>query len=325
MLRTTGDTRTLLGENTERQEELRDLLAAGMQISLAATLGLTLLVGLWIARRSQARLNVITTALREIEAGGLDTRISLAGDDDLSLLAQRINATTARLESAMAQMRAQSSNIAHDLRTPLARLRAQLEASLSAAVETDAPIRPETLGAALEQIDRITGTFDALLRLSQIERGVGREAFRPVDLEEVGRTIAATFGPVVEDAGHRLALKLTEPGRVMADEDLLVQLLANLIQNALCHGAADQAITLSIQGHDIWVSDQGPGIPADQRKAVLQPLYQGSATRQSDGYGLGLSLVRAIADLHGAELTLSDGPDGRGLCVTARFPKLTEL
>lgn len=325
LLRSTDQGRILLGENTERQEELREMLAGGMQLSLVATLCGTILVGLWIGRKSQARLNTINAALRDIAAGKLDTRIALEGDDDLSLLADRINATTGRLETAMQQMRVQASNIAHDLRTPMARLRAQIETSLLAASDEGTPITPEVLGSALEQIDRITGTFEALLRLARLESGSGREAFQSVDLGEVGEQIEEIFGPVVEDAGQSLVLDVTDPAPVLADGDLLVQLFGNLIQNALRHGAAAQTITMEVHGRRVSVSDEGPGIPPQDRPLVFQPLYQGSTTRQTEGYGLGLSLVRAIADLHGAGLSLSEGPQGRGLQVTVQFPKMTEL
>lgn len=325
LLRSTESGRILLGENTERQEELRDLLAAGMQTSLLATLLITCLAGLWMARLGQARLSTISTGLAEVARGRLDTRIALEGQDDLTLLADRINATTARLEAAMSHMRVQSSNIAHDLRTPLARLRAQIERSLIAATEQSRPISPDELRAALKQIDRITGTFEALLRLARIESGAGREAFAPVDLGLLAAEVAETFGPVVEDAGQKLEIDVAQAGQVDGDHGLLVQLLANLIQNALRHGADGQTIILRVHGPRLSVSDEGPGIPFAEREDVLQPLYQGNRTRQTEGSGLGLSLVRAIAELHGAALTLSDGPNGRGLSVTLQFPSLTEL
>lgn len=325
LLRTTDHGRILLGENTERQEELREILAGGMQLSLWATLVATGLAGLWMARRGQSRLNVVSAGLASVAQGRLDTRIALAGRDDLSLLADRINATTARLGDAISKMRVQSSNIAHDLRTPLARLRAQIETSLADARDPDRAVGPEAFETALDQIDRITGTFEALLRLAQIESGAGRAAFAPVDLDAVARDVAETFGPVVEDAGQTLALDLTDAAEVYGDEALLIQLLANLIQNALRHGDGGRIVTLRVHGPRLCVSDQGPGIPFEERERVLQPLYRGQANRQGEGFGLGLSLVRAIADLHGAKLSLSDGPNGRGLTVSIELSRLTEL
>lgn len=325
LVRTTSHGRLQLGENTERQEELRDMLAGGMQISLIATIFLTSLFGLWIARRSQERVNAISTGLAKVAQGDLSARITLDGNDDLSLLADRIDNTAARLETAMTQMRVQSSNIAHDLRTPLARLRAQLESNLLALIEHERQVEVDDLEDALEQIDRITGTFEALLRLARIESGAGRDSFQTVHLRDLITEIIDTYGPVVEEAGQTLEIAIEDTTAISGDHDMLVQLLANLIQNALRYGANNQTIRLQVHGPRLIVTDEGPGIPFDQRENVLQPLHQGEATRQGEGFGLGLALVRAISELHGAELSLSDGPNGRGLRVTVKFPRLTKL
>ena len=325
LVRTTSHGRLQLGEDTERQEELRDILAGGMQISLLATLLLTSLFGLWIARRSQKRVNAISTGLAKVAQGDLGTRIALDGNDDLRLLSDRIDGTTARLETVVTQMRVQSSNIAHDLRTPLARLRAQLETNLLALIEREKPVEADDLQDALEQIDRLTGTFEALLRLARIESGAGRGAFKTISLETLISEIAHTYGPVVEEVGQTLQVNIQDPQSILGDHDMLVQLLANLIQNALRHGAANQTIRIHIHGPRLIVTDEGPGIPFQERENVLQPLHQGETTRQGEGFGLGLALVRAISELHDADLSLSDGPNGRGLCVTVNFPKLTKL
>ncbi|MDX8348657.1 HAMP domain-containing sensor histidine kinase [Cognatiyoonia sp. IB215446] len=325
LVRTTSHGRLQIGENTELQEELRDILAGGMQISLLATILLTAIAGLWMARRSQDRLDTVSIGLAKVAQGDLGARIALEGNDDISLLADRIDGTTARLETLVMQMRVQSSNIAHDLRTPLARLRAQLETNLLALIERDRPVKTDDLENALEQIDRITGTFEALLRLARIESGAGRDAFKTMRLEELIAEIVDTYGPVVEEAGQTLEVTVQDAASIAGDHDMLVQLLANLIQNALRHGAANQTISIGVHGPRLIVTDEGPGIPFGERENVLQPLHQGEATRQGEGFGLGLSLVRAISELHSAELSLSDGPNGRGLCVTVNFPRLTDL
>lgn len=325
LLQTTPYGRLQLSEDTELQEELRDMLAGGMQTSLLGTLFVTGIAGLWLARRSQTRLNQVNTGLAAVARGHLGTRINLEGTDDLSLLAERIDVATARLEDAMTRMRVQSSNIAHDLRTPLARLRAQMESALIEATEKDQPVESETLVTALEQIDRITGTFEALLRLAQIESGAGRAGFTRLNLKDLVEEVSEIFGPVVEDAGQTLKTETADAAMIEGDHDLLVQLLANLIQNALRYGATNQAITIQVSDTQLALWDQGSGIPKDQREIALQPLHQGESTRQGEGYGLGLSLVRAIAELHDAKLILSDGPDGTGLCVTVQFASLTKL
>ncbi|MEM1047363.1 MAG: HAMP domain-containing sensor histidine kinase [Pseudomonadota bacterium] len=326
LVRTTPQGQIRLGENTERQEELRDILAGGMQLTFIGTLMATALAGLWLARRGQARLGAINAGLAKIAQGQLNTRIKLAGrEDDLTLLANRIDATAERLEDAMTQMRVQSSNIAHDLRTPLARLRARIETSLIALAEQKRAVSEDDLGEALEQIDQITATFDALLRLARIESGAGREAFGPVELSALVKGLGETLGPVVESGGRGLQVEITDAASIKGDSDMLFQLFANLVQNALRHGAGGQTITVRVHGPNISVSDEGPGIPFAEREKVLQPLYQQETTRQGEGFGLGLSLVRAIADLHDATLSLSDGPNGRGLTVSLRFPEYTKL
>ncbi|MEM9099909.1 MAG: HAMP domain-containing sensor histidine kinase [Pseudomonadota bacterium] len=310
----------LIGENTERQDELRDILSAGMQLSLFASLIAAILAGLWMARRGQARLSKINVGLAMVAQGRLDTRITLDGNDDLSLLAQRIDATTYRLEQAMTQMQVQASNIAHDLRTPLARLRASVESSLIALVENNRAVKADDLGAALEQIDQLSATFDALLRLARIQSGTGRDAFQPVDLGELIHEVAETYRPVIEEAGQTLVLDCNHTTSCQGDPNLLAQMMGNLLQNALRHGSRGQTITLYVHGLRIILTDQGPGIPVASREKVLQPLYQSEKVRQGPGFGLGLSMVRAIAELHSATLSLSDGPRGQGLSVEIALP-----
>ncbi len=219
----------------------------------------------------------------------------------------------------MTHMRVQSSNIAHDLRTPLARLRAKLETLLHQRVEHNHSVSAEDLSAALEQIDHITGTFNALLRLTQIESGVQRASFTSIKLSEIGKKIEETFGPVVEDGGQTLVLDVTGDGYVIGDADLLIQLIANLIKNALRYGPVGQTIFLTINSHSLVLTDQGSGIPLAERESVLEPLYQGEGARQGQGVGLGLSIVRAICELHNARLSLNHGHEGVGLMVSVTF------
>lgn len=321
----TGD-KIFISENIERQDELLDTLRGGLQVSLLGMLATGILAGLWFAARGQKRVDLISRGLAAVASGKLDTRIALPGhSDDLSILADRINATTERLAHSMEQMRVQSSNIAHDLRTPLARLRASVETSLIDLTENGRAVDADTLGAALDQIDHIVSTFNALLRLSRIESGSGKDAFEVVDLEVLAEQVAEVFAPVVEDKGQHLNIEVTDAAKINGDRNLLIQLIANLIQNALRYGAAGQAILLKVQNTTVSVADQGPGIPIEEREKVLQPLYQLEKTRQDEGFGLGLSMVAAISTLHDATLNLSDGPDGRGLVVTLRFPKITNL
>jgi signal transduction histidine kinase len=285
-----------------------------------------IVTSIWFSLRAQKRLDLINEGLAKVANGHLDTQIKLPGrHDDLSLLAERINATTRRLSQSMQQMRVQSSNIAHDLRTPLARLRASLESSLDDLIKSGQPMTADTLGSALEQIDQLVATFNALLRLSRVETGAGKSAFKRVDLGPLITHVAEIYAPVMEDQGQYLVVHIVDPLGINGDWDLMVQLLANLIQNALRYGAVGQTVTLQVQGSVVSVIDQGPGIPPDEREKVLRPLYQLEQTRQNYGFGLGLSMVAAICTLHDATLQLSASDTGQGLTVTMRFPKLTKL
>lgn len=322
LIKDSGDSRIIASENVERLEETTDLFLAGLQFALLTSLLATFIASFWIARRHQARLDKISHGLELVSQGELDTRIDLDGpkDDDLSLLANRIDDTTARLETTMTQMRVQTANIAHDLRTPLARLRALLEDGQTALLEKNEAVSEEVLEDALVQIDQIVDTFNAILRITRVESGAQKSSFVTVDLGAIVENVHETFGPVVEDQGQLLNVQLLSPANVQGDPDLIIQLLGNLIQNALRYGTAEQHISLHVEGAILSVTDQGPGIPVEDRQRVLQPLYQREKQRQGEGFGLGLALVNAICDLHEADLVLEEGTNGNGLRVQVSFP-----
>lgn len=310
----------------ERQEELLDALDLGLQLALWISLLSTGAAGLWLGRRAQTRIDVIGHGLSRVAQGELSARIDLqGGHDDLNALSDLINSTTERLDGLVGQMRVQASNIAHDLRTPLARLRAGLETAQMEAEAKGKEVPVDYIEDALVQVDHIIGTFDALLRLARIENSARQEAFEIVSLGSIAKQLVEVFGPVVEDKGHHLNLTISEAQNVEGDFDLLIQMGANLIQNSLRYGAEQQHIRIAVEGCVLSITDQGTGIPFSERQKVLEPLYRISDTRQSDGNGLGLSLVRAICDLHKAELTLTDAPEASGLRVSIRFPQIIKL
>ena len=323
LIREAGGSKMVAAENVESLEEATDIFLAGLQIALFSSLMATFFAGLWIARRNQTRLDKISHALALVSKGQLDSRINLTGpEDDITLLAKRIDTTTTRLETTMTQMRVQTANIAHDLRTPLARLRALLEERHTALIEHKVPVREEVLGVALDQIDQIVSTFNALLRIAHIESGERKSSFVPIALNELLNNVKETFEPVIEDQGQTLTVKKIQPARIMGDPDMLIQLLGNLIQNALRHGSREQKICLVAEKSQISVTDQGPGIPFDERERVLLPLYQRENQRQGEGHGLGLALVNAICILHDAELSLTNRRDQTGLIATVQFPPI---
>lgn len=321
LIRDVDDARFIAAENVERLEEMTDIFLDGLTLALLMSLLATTIAAISIARRHQARIDNISRGLERVSHGELDSRITLDGpNDDLYLLADRINGTVARLDRTIAQLRVQTANIAHDLRTPLARLRALLEQRHLALVHQGQVVDEQVLEDALIQIDQIVETFNAILRIARLERGEQKASFLPVDLGRLVDVVEEIFGPVVEDLGHSLVVTKTASASIQCDQDLIVQLLGNLIQNSLRHGADGQTITLCADRRQLSVSDQGPGIPIDQRERVLQPHYQRTQHRPSEGFGLGLALVNAICDMHGAALSLEEAPNGHGLKVIVKFP-----
>ncbi len=295
-----------LDDSTETLELLAGVLWVTAGLVILSTLAIGLGTGL-LARRRLVRIN---DTLDRLAAGDLSARTGRTRSvDDLDDIAARLDVTATELERLVAQTRHLSASLAHDLRTPLARLRAQLE-MLPAGEER---------GAALEEAARLSGIFDTIMRVARIEAAQGRDGFEPVKLEPLIAELVETFGPVIEDSGKRLDVVTKETGTVMADRQMLVQAMANLIQNALVHGG--ETITLFADGTAMGVADDGPGVDPSQYAEILKPMVRLDAARGSDGTGLGLALVRAVADRHGAGLALSENTPS-GLRVTLNFANL---
>ncbi len=294
----------------EQIEEAQSLLAGILWTTAAIVIVLTLAVGLIAGLLAQRRLSRIDQTLGALAQGDLTARTGhVRSKDDLDDIARQLDVTAAELERLVTQTRHLSASIAHDLRTPLARLRAQLEMLPEG----------EVRGAALEEAGRLSGIFDTIMRVARIEASQGTEGFRPVVISELLEEVAETFGPVVEHDGKTLELKLQGAGQILADRQMLIQALANLIQNALVHGGAH--ITLFSDGQSFGVSDNGPGVDPDQFAEIIKPMVRLDAARTRDGSGLGLALVRAVADRHGAKLVLSSNQPS-GLTVLLNFANL---
>lgn len=284
-------------------------------VLIAAVVG-----GTFIATRVQARISEAETTLHRVARGDLSARLPVSPKgNDLDQIARAINHAVSRLEGLVEAMRQVSADIAHDLRTPLNRLRIHIEAAAEASAQGRSP--GADLAAALAQSDAIEQTFAALLRIAQIESGTVRASFVPIDLAALLRDLAEVYAAVATDAGMRLTCEAAAPAFVSGDRHLLTQALANLIENALRHCPPGTAITCSVQAAQGAVSavirDTGPGIPETERENVLRRLYRLEKSRRTDGAGLGLALVKAVADVHDAALTLNDAKPG--LIVTATF------
>ena len=303
-------------------EALEDRLlgAAGWVGGGALLLGLAggLLMGRGVARRAAA----MGAALAAVEAGDLARRLpARPGGDEFDRLAGRINHALDRLQALMAALRQVTDDIAHDLRTPLTRLRQRLEEAAGRAATPEA-WRAEA-EAAIAECDAILDVFDALLRIAQIESGARRAAFARFDLSAVAEAVAEVYAPAAEERGQEFAARIVPGLTAFGDRALVTQMIANLVENAVRHGRQGGHVALELRpapggGAVLEVTDDGPGIPPEERERVFRRFHRLDAARATPGSGLGLALVKAVAELHGVALTLSDAQPG--LRVAAAFP-----
>ncbi|MDB5524416.1 MAG: qseC [Rhizobium sp.] len=310
-----GEHRLVIGESFNETDHLEDI---ALRSFIWATIGVVILAvagGLSVAIRAQRRLDGIATSMTAVSHGQLDTRVPLRGNgDDIDIVSRQINEALDRLSTLVETMRQVSSDIAHELKTPLNRLKMHIEEAV--ADEASGRHVAESLQSAREEADQINATFEALLRISQIEAGARKTRFRDVDLTEVVKTVGEIYANVAEDAGLVLVDHVDVAKRfvVHGDRALLTQMFVNLVENAIRHCPRGTEIVLSISSADghvrAAVSDNGPGIPQDERDKVFRRLYRLDKSRTTAGSGLGLSLVRAIADLHGGNVKLKDNRPG---------------
>jgi signal transduction histidine kinase len=314
----------VVGRDTSDLTELSDWLRL---VTLWSGLGITILAlggGLLIGGIFLRRMDRVNRTLQRIMDGALDERVPPIGmGAEFSRLTRNMNLMLDRTQALMDGLRQVSTDIAHDLRTPLGRLRQHLESMRDLS-------GPEALEGAIDdalaQVDEVLATFHALLRIGQIEGGAGRARFETVNLSAVMERVRLAYETATEDAGKVLNAQIAPELVVRGDPQLLTQLFANLIENALRHAGEGAQISMGLARVDgaitATVADNGPGIPAAEHGRVVRRFYRLDASRSTAGSGLGLSLVAAIAELHGAELLLRD--NSPGLMVELHFPRRPE-
>ena len=296
--------------------DLDDLAEISRSAFVWSALGVLLAVigvGALIATRIQARITEVEAVLHRVALGDLTARLTLSrAGSDLDQISLAINHALARLGGLVEAMRQVSADIAHDLRSPLNRLRIRIESAAEAEAK-GLPVAAD-LAAAIAESDAISQTFSALLRIAQIEAGTSRQKFTPQDLSAVMAAVAEVYTEVAEDVGMTLTCQTSRQAMIEGDKDLLTQAFANLIENALRHCPPGTAITCAVETAGTHVRaiirDSGPGIPESESDNVLRRLYRLEKSRTTEGSGLGLALVKAVADLHHAELTLTDAQPG---------------
>ncbi len=325
-----GGFRLLIGRDLEERRRLFGIVAKAAQWSILVVVVLGIGGGIFVARRVLQRIDAMTGTTQRIMAGDLSGRLPVGrSGDELDRLAGNLNAMLERIEALMTGLKEVSDNIAHDLKTPLTRLRNRAEEALAKS-GSEADYRA-ALERTIDESDGLIRTFNALLMIARAELGQARGNMDNFDASEVANGIHELYEPLAEDDGMTLKVK-TAPAPIHANRELISQALANLVENAIKYGkpAADGPV-VSLEARQILiealregdqvllrVTDHGAGIPESERKHAVERFVRLDSSRSQPGSGLGLSLASAVATLHGGELRLGDA--NPGLVATLLIP-----
>ena len=307
----------VIGRNTEELTNLRQLVARALALGVIPAVLLALGVGALLGQRTWRRVAALQRVLNRVRDGQLTERLpARSNGDDMDLLAASVNHMLDELERLLHELHNVGNNIAHDLRTPLARVRAQLERT-----RRGSPTREDlerTIDRTITGLDQSISITTSLLRIAEIEGSRRRDAFAVVDLTEIVREVAEFYEPAAEQKRISVRLDLLPCRPLFADRDLLFEAVANLVDNAIKFTPEGGRIGLVAEnlpgGPVLRVSDTGPGIPQSARGQVFKRFFQFDRSRNTPGIGLGLSLVAAIAKLHGYAIAVEDSAPG---CVIA--------
>jgi signal transduction histidine kinase len=301
----------VIGRNVDEIAQIADIVRRGLALGLLPALGLALVIGWVLSSRAQDRLSEVNRKIQRIAAGDLRERLPThGGNDPFDQLAVSVNRMLGEIETLIQEIAGIGDNIAHDLRTPLTRVRVRLERGRERAQTL------EELRAVADQsiagLDQSLTIITALLRIAEIEHGRRLEGFSEVSLVPLVREAGDLYEPIAEDKSVTLKVEATEDTTVRGDRDLLFEAIANLVDNAVKFTPEGGCVELSLlrRGGEsvVRVSDTGPGIPETERDAVTKRFYRSDKSRRTEGLGLGLSLVAAIVKLHGFRFNITTGP-----------------
>lgn len=310
----------LVGHDAHALHDAVELVEEGIVWMLAIAVPLSLLTAIVSSALIFRRLEAINRLSLEIRRGHLDRRLPVGKkNDEFDRLAAHLNGMLDGIQDLTDSLRQVTNNIAHELRTPLTRIHNKVEAARRQSLSPEDA--RQILDSTVEELDGLLSAFGALLRIAYIDAGTLRSGFKEFELSETLAALAEDFEPIARDGGKQLTAQIAPGLRFFGDKRLVVQMLVNLLENAISHSGGDRiALTAETtsDGIEVRVADNGVGIPEPERKKVFQRFYRLKKEGPSTGYGLGLSLVAAIAKLHRIGVALMD--NAPGLCVDLRFP-----
>jgi signal transduction histidine kinase len=302
----------LLGRSLQEVYDLQGTLLRALAIALLPTILLILAIGAWFAHGASQRFKRVHDAIVRIMNGDLDLRLPLAGEDDIGKIARAVNLMLDEIARLLDHLKNAGDTIAHDLRTPLAVARAKLERALHSESGTE-QLR-EALEAALVQIEKVSMTISAILRISAVEQGAREKQFKDFDLAAVCAQLVDFYEPFADSKGVTMIVDATALVPVRGDEDLMREALSNLIDNAIKFTPAGGSVRIEARMAEglpfAFVSDTGVGVPPRERAKIFDRFYRGERSGHTPGHGLGLSIAETIANLHGFNLTVEDNNPG---------------
>ena len=314
-----GD-RLLVGRDISDLDSFTDQIKTAVISGIALIFVLAGVASILVTRRTVGRIEAINATSRAIMLSGLDKRIPLRGtNDEWDSVAENLNLMLDRIETLMGEVKQVSDNVAHDLRTPLTRMRGRLEKAYHGQRIGDND--QSLLGDTIADLDAVLRIFSSLTRIAQIETQARKGAFRTVNLFEIASEVIELYDAAAEQDGTRLTVIGDREVLVTGDRDLIFDAIANLVDNSIKHGRAGGQVVVANENIDgtpvISITDDGPGIPADEYEHVFKRFYRLEHSRYTPGNGLGLSLVAAVARIHGARIEMYD--NAPGLKLTLRF------